>query len=1125
MISLHNILSIALYERKTLLRSWFFRIFGILALVVLFGMNFGFLIQGGGPGGETWIIKSISSSIPYFNLLILNIAQAIIAVFLSSDFLKRDKKLDTTEVIYMRSMTNGEYVIGKTWGNLQVFLVLNLLVVILALIFNLLAKGTVIDWASYGFYLLTISVPTLIFIMGLSFLLMSIIRNQAITFVLILGYIGITLFLLQAKFYYIFDYMAFNIPMLKSDIVGFGNLETILVHRGIYLSLGLGFIFGTIFLLRRLPQSEATTVFSLVFSIVFIAGGGYLAYRHIDKFVKIENFRNEAVALNNKYVGVIQPSTLSNAIFLEHKGESIIVKSEMVLKNETTGNINQLVFSLNDGLQIASLKLNGTESQFLRDKQLIVVSDKVNLEPGNGVKVEFTYAGSINEALCYLDVEIEEIQKKYGKFVINVDKRYAFVEPEYVLLTPEANWYPKTGVTYSSENVGWYRPEFTKFSLDVKTAEGLQAVSQGIVKEIAAGHFAFESGHPEIQISLAIGKYKHESIKGKDVEFGIWYLEGHDYYKSSFKLIGDTIPKVLSDRFDDFKRNYKLNFADDKISVVEVPAQFKSYVRGWSSILENVQPEQVLIAEKGCMLRNADFEAQKKNVQRWHFEEEMTPEALELQVFEDFMRLFSEEQERNWSMQRGGQGQMSMGPNPYFIFPMLYNFQNNIQSSQWPITNRIFEAYLKSQVTDMRSVFMSSMQGQSADERANIALQDSTFMQILSDPKQKSIIQNVVKLKGDVLFSTIEHKVGQDEFKDFLRKMMSENTYRNITFESFSQLLKEKFGIEIISIMDSWFQTKTLPGFIFSPIKSVKVKSEDKMQTMVQFKITNFTNIAGLVKISFRMGGGPGGGRRMGGGMGGSDVIDKLVYLEAKQSKDLSYLIPGEPRMVVLNTMTSKNIPQTMMAGFRDIQEDPKAVPLEAETVSETPVQLTLPNEVVVDNEDPLFSITKMEKTTLLEKLVLKEKQSQSKYSGMNMWRPPVNWTAVTNSDFYGDYIRSAYYIKTGDGNMKAKWRLPLKEAGYYDVFVFMYKARFGGMRGGPGGGGGENPQDKVEFHFTIYDEDGAQDAVLESKNAEAGWNHLGSFNFVKDTAIVELSNKSEKPGMIFADAVKVVKL
>ncbi len=1113
MISFHNILSIAKYERKTLLRSWFFRIFSILSLLVLFGMNFGMIIQGG--GGEGWAIRAIPSAIPYFNLLILNVAQAIIAVFLASDFLKRDKKLDTTEVIYMRSMTNGEYVIGKTWGNLQVFLVLNVLVVILALIFNLLAKGTTVSWVSYGIYLLAISVPTLIFIMGLSFLLMSIIRNQAITFVLILGYIGITLFLLQARFYYIFDYMAFNIPMLKSDIIGFGNLEAIIIHRGIYLSLGLGFIFATIFLLKRLPQSEATTWLSLFFSIIFTVGGGYLAYNHINKFKQIEKYRADAIELNNKYVEIKLPSTLAQSITIEHKPETIGATSAMNLKNETTKTIQELVFSLNDGLQISSLKLNGTETPFLREKHLVIVSDKVNLNPGEEIKAEFTYAGKINEALCYLDIEEEIIQEKYGKFVINVDKRYAFITPCYLLLTPEANWYPKTGVTYSSANVSWYQPQFINFNLEVKTSEGLKAISQGVIKEISAGHFTFENNHALTQLTLAVGNYKQKTLQGKNVEFGVWYIDGHDFFSNTFKEINDTITNVVSERFEDFKRTYKLNYASDRLSLVEVPAQFKTYKRSWASTQEYVQPEQVLIPEKGFMIRAIDFEAQKKNVQRWGQggDNTLSPMDIELRVLGEFLGTFTSEQERNWRGGPGGGAQVTT-LSPYFIFPMLYNFQNNIQSDKWPITNRIFEAYLKNQVTDMRSVFMSSMQGQSPDERANIALQDSTFQQILADPKQKGIIENVIKLKGDVLFSMIEWKAGQEEFQGFLRNLLKDYTHKNITFEVFSQKIYDEFNLELIPLMDEWFKAKTLPGYLFSTVKAVKVKSEDKMQTMVTFKVTNFSDTEGLVKVSFRLGGGgPGGGR--GGGMGGGDVINKLVYLGAQQSKDLSYLLNVDPRMVILNTMTSKNIPQTMMVFFRDVQEDMKATPVESETVSETPVQMYLPNEVIVDNEDPLFNVTVNEKKSLLEKWILKEKKSQSKYSGMNYWRPPTKWTLITNTDFYGEYVRSAYYIKGGDGDLKAQWNVPLKKPGYYDVYFHVFKARRFGR-------GGDNTEDKGGYNFTIYGDEGAQQSTLESQNAEAGWNHLGTYYFTSDTALVELSNKSELK-MIFADAVKLV--
>ncbi len=131
MISLHNIRSVAKYEQKTLLRSWFFRIFAILAIVGLISFNLGTLLFAEGSG--IWALRALPSSIPYVNLLFLNVVQAIIAIFLASDFLKRDKKLDTTEVIYMRPMSNGEYVIGKTLGNLGVFIALNIIILLIAL--------------------------------------------------------------------------------------------------------------------------------------------------------------------------------------------------------------------------------------------------------------------------------------------------------------------------------------------------------------------------------------------------------------------------------------------------------------------------------------------------------------------------------------------------------------------------------------------------------------------------------------------------------------------------------------------------------------------------------------------------------------------------------------------------------------------------------------------------------------------------------------------------------------------------------------------------------------------------------------------------------------------------------
>lgn len=296
MISVHNITSIAKYEITTLLRSWFFRIFALIAIAVLFFFNLATLIMN---NGGNWSIKAISSVIPYVNLIMLNTVQAIIAIFLASDFLKRDKKLDTTDVIYIRSMSNGEYVAGKTIGNLVVFIILNLVVLSEVLIFNLIAEDIPVNWMAYLEYFLIISLPTLIFILGLSFFVMSVLKNQAITFILLLGYVAVTIFYLNTKYYFLFDYMAYSLPLLNSDFIGFGNLHTVIVHRGMYACFGAAFIFLTVSLLKRLPQSPYSNKVTLIPALVFFIGGIWLGKMHVSSFIQNQELRTNMRLLND----------------------------------------------------------------------------------------------------------------------------------------------------------------------------------------------------------------------------------------------------------------------------------------------------------------------------------------------------------------------------------------------------------------------------------------------------------------------------------------------------------------------------------------------------------------------------------------------------------------------------------------------------------------------------------------------------------------------------------------------------------------------------------------------------------------------------------------------------------
>jgi ABC-type transport system involved in multi-copper enzyme maturation permease subunit len=387
MKTIRTIGTIAWFEMLILFRSWFFRIFTVLILLVLFGMNIDILNDRGG----NWAVKGIPSNIPYFNILILSLTQAFIAMFLALDFLKRDKKLDTSEVIFTRSMTNWAYVWGKTLGILAVFMVLNILVLILALIINLVMGDLTVDWMAYLYYPLVISLPSLVFILGLSFMVMSVLKNQAIALVFLLGYTGMVMFFGKDKFDFIFDFMGFRLPMVHSDMIGFGFEGKLLIQRGIYFLLGLSFISGSILLMKRLPQSKFHTALSWGMTAIFAFAGlaGILAYH--GKTMQDASFRKEMIALNDKNFKLPVMNLDACDLTIRHQGETISVTAAMTLGNASEESIEKTVFSLNPGLVVEKINIGGVAAEFTRTAHLLWVTFPAAIAPGQSVAAEIIY--------------------------------------------------------------------------------------------------------------------------------------------------------------------------------------------------------------------------------------------------------------------------------------------------------------------------------------------------------------------------------------------------------------------------------------------------------------------------------------------------------------------------------------------------------------------------------------------------------------------------------------------------------------------------------------------------------------------------------------------------------------
>ena len=1110
MFSIHKIWTVARYETKTLLRSWFFRIFAGLAIVILTFMNVPFFAL---KGQTPWLFRGISSSIPYFNILLLNVVQAIIAVFLASDFLKRDKKLDTTEVVYMRSMNNSDYVLGKLLGILLVFLALNVIILIIGAVFNVFFSDVPFVFAPYLLYPIFISVPTLVFIFGLSFLFMVTIRNQAVTFIILLGYIALTLFFLSAKFHYLFDYITFNVPLVYSDFVGFGNLSTLLIHRGMYLLLGLGFVFGTILLIKRLPQSKVMTRIAAVLTTLFIGSALVLGVIHVSRLTDGKILRAKMVELNKASSAIPKVTLLSCDLDFNHAGKGIQVKSNLKIINNTSDAINKYLFSLNPGLKVQKVTSNQENLEFDRNIHLLEVTPANSLGPGATDSLTINYQGKINEQACFADVDEKDRTTLYRAWLYNIAKRFSFIEPDYVLLTPEAMWYPIAGLPYGATYPDLPAKDFVNFRLNVKTGKKLTAISPGKVTDSGDGKFSFEIEKPIPQLSLAIGNYEKKSIEVDSVEYSLFNLKGHDYYSEYFKDIGDTLVALIREMKQDYENKLDLTYSYPRLALVEAPIQFFNYQRQWTTGQENVQPETIFLPEKGLLLDRADFSRMKRRQKRRQdrSNQTLTPQELQSDLFRGFVTSsFLGESSR------GFMGDLVKTPINHNIFPNYYTFVNNFSSQQWSIFNVALESFLIQKSVETRPSFRRFFIGLSDEEKANLALMEQNLVEILADPEKKDLVNTILKLKGNYLFKLIESKLGQEDFEKFLTEFLNDNHFKNVEVNELISLLKQQFNFDLEPYFNTWYEDRQLPAFSIADVEAYKVLDKDRTRYQIKFKVFNPEPVGGLLSVTFRTGGG--GGRGYGFGRRPIEPAEeKLITLEPGQTKEIGIVLDDSPRMMMVNTLISKNLPSNINERFDELEMNDKATPFDGERILEEPIKFSMPNEFIVDNEDPGFELTDKPTTNWLKKL-LKVEQDEEKYIGITFWRPPNRWRGTTYDDFYGKYIHSAYYIKSGDGTKKVTWKAKIEQSGSYDIYYYASNIRT------PWGRGHRNRDQFVKkFNFKIYHDDGVDDAVLDVTESEGGWTFLGTYYISPDTARVELTDKS-KGRMVVADAVKWVK-
>ncbi|MEQ8477518.1 hypothetical protein [Fulvivirga sp.] len=1108
MISIKNILTISKYEAKVLWRNWFFR---IIALAGLFFVTLFSIVVFSEADDPRWFVLSNSFIMPASVMVMIAIPQVAAVIFLATGLVKKDKKIDTNEVFFVRAITNLDYVLGKALALFKLFFTLNFVLLCIPVIVNLTSPYTTFNPLAFIAYPLLISVPSIVFTTGIAFLVVTLLKNQPITIVLLLGIAGVQLIYYFDQFSNILDFMAFRLSLLGSEMTGFADFEFALSQRLFYFITGIALLFMTAFFLDRLSSHRMAKLTTGLLGVGLLAIASFFMTKLWNMRHSTISLRQDMIAVNGKWADVPNADIVAHAIDLELVDNEIVSTSNLVVQNNTSNPLKQLYFTLNPDLRVDEVTVNGKLQEVERDLQIVAANAGIDIAPGQKLEVKLKYHGRITEAAAHLEVEQERYESPYDYLMYSLKKRYAFLQPDYVLLTKDVLWYPDTQVGYSREFTTKQRQAFINFEFSVTAPEGLTPISQGEVT-VDANTYHFKPEHELPQISLVVGDYVKKEITVDSINYAVYHYPNNTYFETQLTELADTLSYLITDITNEYEDAQKLRYPFKRMQFVETPIHFTAYNKIYESHQAYLQPEIVFFPEEGGEIRQFDFRRQLNDMNRQAREQNqtLTDKQKQANVFNDLVKkVFTKQIGENWVVD----GRNIDNPD-YSVFPNYYAFNSGIVSRDWELLNRSIANYLRND-KQVKTDYSRNLNGISFTEECNQLMREASLTEILTESGFNKI-QKSVSLKSEYLFSYLGQEVGETEFKDFLYHWVNTHQHQLTSYEGFRAAILTQFDLDIDPIIRKVYFDKSQPAFEVLNVQKYEVLDGDRKRYQVLMDIKNSGDNDGVVEVKFNTGENSNDDfrRRVNEEMV-AEAPGKLSVIKQGQIKHMGFVLDEKPNEITVNTIISRNIPSVISMSIGTMAKREGGILFEGEQIIDQ-LPSTKQYEVIVDNEDPGFSSFSPIKPTYLRAYLDSRSTEEKKYHG-SWFRPYSKWLATTGSDFYGSVIRSAHFTRSGTGDKTATWTPEFREEGFYDIYVYMKGKNQNEFYGRDGDNG------QFSYHYIINHSDGTDNINYNLSNAEPGWNYLGSYYFNKTGGSVSLTDECDMR-TVYADAIKWVK-
>ncbi|MEM7362484.1 MAG: hypothetical protein AAF525_00555 [Pseudomonadota bacterium] len=1067
-----------------------------------------------------------------FNMLLFFL---IGLTFLAFDVRTRDEREHMSEVLDTRPYSNLEFLLGRilgltlmVWFSVLVSFVLVQIYGTLAGVFQWPIGETIEPFSVVGFLIYTFF---MLFVWSAFLVFLSVVLKYRILVVIA----GLAFLFLQG-------WAVFNLPLYQqlyvSIMPGFdlgSDIDPVFFAQGdgakliTWILLAAGF---TLLATRFHPRADGESgqnrllagVGVTVLGIAVYVGQIYMAEQRIEA-------RNLVADFHEGYEN--HARTDIDAI----KGDVLIepgsnLGMSLILALHAPEDVEALVFTLNSGLNINALSVDGTTPDWEFRDGLLAIEHR--LAAGDRAELTLTIDGVPNVEFGHLDqaIDLEKGDFSTGQMGM-LGYLTSYYSSAYAALLPGGYWLPAAGSGIPSEDARRYPVDYYRIDINVTIPQEWTVAGPG--KREATGSsgdthsFRFAPDAWVTGVGLLASEFEQRAVTVGDTTFELLLSPVHAKSLTYFEDADEAIERTLTEMLE-HANSLGLRYPYGQLSVVETPSRIRTYGGGWRMDTTQMLPGIMMTRETAFPAARFDttFSFDSRN-QKEEFEEGFEGGIGQAKV-EALMR-FSENDFNGGNVFQG-------------VARNFLHYQTSARGDGALALNFMLNDLATRMLTERRGYFSAHMFGNGGfnvimgqimgslgqgrtDAVSELVTQANTGRPSVWDRALESslveldtsenpdMVLNVLALKSSAITDALLNAYEREQLGDLLTELVARYQGTTFTADEFHALAAER-GMDLTELLGSWLEEPGLPGFLISEVKTQRLQDTEIGQPQYQtsLHVRNGEATPGLFRIEYLWG-------------VGKDSVDEMSYdqtmpvrLKGHEAVEIGIVTIAPLKHAEFHPYLSLNRRALSLLGGDRFTKKRKKVD-STERINAEPFNGVRPSTwhpdqdlpegtLVVDDLDKRFQFHNANEVQSFNNPFIPFRVDMDQ--GIPAYQPfmgtPSWWARNSDTqDAVGRYRKTMAMKGAGSGDSWVAFDTDIPREGRWRLEYHLPQRFNKWMRWGT-----------YDIQLAIGND--TRDIEFDSGAAQSGWNRLGDFDLSEGNVQLRVSDKTSG-SIVIADAIR----